>query len=355
MDDIDINDIRSIDKFKSQTFSGYKLSEVKLALAIQLKNENINASLFWCFELLCSGNIFIIWDIFIIFIGQYISISNPKLIIYISAKIKEFDNLHKNGYINNEMLLRNNIYCRELLSEIIYILTLSAKKPSLEKIKILKDTDFILENISSKFKAPNTKYIEHIFKDNDPLEIYAPLNELAYSLHNDNMNKNLWNSLYWKEWIIQYEKIAKDKNIKLIAHYRNIIGVNDIFKKDYIWILWDIILYDSKSSPLQYKVLYSLLELYSYKYKPGYKQKKKYILYTAIECIINFNNIKFKETIIKNKQILDDKSENIYRIFKLIKKNEKSPNTEYLFNDVINEKSQTEKTIEKLNKIQDLL
>ena len=274
MDDIDINDIRSIDKFKSQTFSGYKLSEVKLALAIQLKNENINASLFWCFELLCSGNIFIIWDIFIIFIGQYISISNPKLIIYISAKIKEFDNLHKNGYINNEMLLRNNIKCRELLSEIIYILTLSAKKPSLEKIKILKDTDFILENISSKFKAPNTIYIENIFKDDDPLEIYAPLNELAYSLHNDNMNKNLWNSLYWIELILQYEKIAKDKNIKLIAHYRNIIGVNDIFKKDYIWILWDIILYDSKTRPLQHKVLYSLLELYSYKYKPGYKQKK---------------------------------------------------------------------------------
>ena len=93
MDDIDINDIRTLNKFKSQTFSGYKLSEVKIAFITQLKNENINASLFWCFELLCSGNIFAIWDIFITFIGQYTSISNPKLIIYISAKIKEFDNL----------------------------------------------------------------------------------------------------------------------------------------------------------------------------------------------------------------------------------------------------------------------
>lgn len=355
MDDIDINDIRSLDKFKSQTFSGYKLSEVKIAFITQLKNENINASLFWCFELLCSGNIFVIWDIFIIFIGQYTSIANPKLIVYISLKAKEFDNLYKNGYINNELLLRNNKICRELFAEIIYILTLSTKKPSLEKIKIIKNTDFILENISSKFKAPNTKYIQDIFKEDDPLEIYIPLNELAYSLNIENLERNLWNSLYWIEWILQYEKIAKDKNIKLLAQYRNIIGVHENFKKDYIWILWDIILYNAKNNTLQYKALYSLLELYTYKYKPGFKQKRKCILYTAIEFIINVNNINFKEPIIKDKQLLNNKNEAIYRIFKNIKSNEQSPNTDYLFNNITNEKSQAEKTIEKLNKIQDLL
>ena len=45
----------------------------------------------------------------------------------------------------------------------------------------------------------------------------------------------------------------------------------------------------------------------------------------------------------------------IYRTFKNIKSNEQSPNTDYLFNNITNEKSQAEKTIEKLNKIQDLL
>ena len=71
MDDIDINDIRSLDKFKSQTFSGYKLSEVKYIYR-QLKMK-ILMPLFWCFELPCSGNIFVTWDIFIIFMGQYVT------------------------------------------------------------------------------------------------------------------------------------------------------------------------------------------------------------------------------------------------------------------------------------------
>ena len=354
MNDTNINDIRDINKFRGQTFSGYKSSEVKLAFIKQLKNENINGSLFWCFELLSSGNINSIWEIIILFLGGYISISNPKLIIYCSLKIKEFNNLHKNGYINNELLLRNNDSCRKLLAEIIFILSASPKKPCLEKIKIIKDTDFILENISSKLKAPETKYIDDIFKDDDPLEIYIPMNEFSYSLNNENKNKNLWESLYWLEWILQYEKIAKDKNIKLLSHYRNISGINENFKKDYVWILWDIILYNSKKEHLQYKTLYSLLELFAYNYKPGYKQKKKSILYTAIEFIINFDNIKFKEPIIKNKELLMDKTDKINKIIKIIKTNEISPKTDYLFQN-IEGKSEAEKTIEKLNKLQDLL
>ena len=93
--------------------------------------------------------------------------------------MKEFNNLYKNGYINNELLLRNNNTCRNLLAEVIYILASSPKKPCLEKLKIIKDTDFILENISSKLKAPETKYIDDIFKEDDPLEIYIPLNEFS--------------------------------------------------------------------------------------------------------------------------------------------------------------------------------
>lgn len=354
MNDVDINDIRTIDKFKGQTFSGYKSSEVKVAFMKELKNENINRSLFWCFELLCSGNINSIWDIFSIFIAGYISISNPKLIIYSSLKMNDFNNIYKNGYIKNELLLRNNDSCRKLLAEIIYILTTSPKKPCLEKIKIIKDTDFILENISSKLKAPETKYIDDIFKQDDPLELYIPLNEFSYSLNNENKNRNLWESLYWLEWIMQYEKIAKDKNIKLLSKYRNIIGINENFKKDYIWILWDILLYNSKNERLQYKTLYALLELFSYNYKPGCKQKKKCILYTAIEFIINFDNIKFKEPIIKDKELLTNKDDKINKIIKIIKNNEISPKTDYLFNN-IEGKSEAEKTIEKLNKLQDLL
>lgn len=355
MDDLDINDIRVIKDFKGQTFSNYKLSDVKKIFIKQLKNENINASLFWCFELICSGHISELWDCIILYIGGYIGIANPKLIIYISLKNKEFVNVYKHGYINNELLLRNNEACRSIFTEIIYILALSSKKPCIEKIKIIKDTEFILDNISNKLKATNSEYIKDIFLSDDPLELFIPLNELAYSIDKNNNFKNLWDALYWIEWILQYEKIAKDKKIILTCQYRNIININEIYKKDFIWIIWDIILKCAIKEHLQYKALYSLLELFSYNYKPNSKQKRKYLIYTAIEFIIDFNNVRFKESIIKNKELLLNKQSTINKIIVLIKKNEESPKTEYLFNNTIVEKSQTEKTIDKLNKLQDLL
>ena len=49
MNDTNINDIRDINKFRGQTFSGYKSSEVKLAFIKQLKNENLHFDfgIFW--------------------------------------------------------------------------------------------------------------------------------------------------------------------------------------------------------------------------------------------------------------------------------------------------------------------
>lgn len=353
MNNTDINDIRNSKDFRGKTFSGYKLLDVKNALINKLKKENIDGGLYWCYELLCSGHINELWETIIIFIASNISILNPKIIIYSSVKCKEFDILHKNGYINYELTLRNNMSCRKLLCELIIILALSLKKPSIEKTTLLAKEDFYLENISLKLKAPSTDYIDAIFKSNDPLELYIPLNELAFCLDKSNNDKNIMHAMYWIEWIIQYEKIAKDKNIKLIAAYRNITNINELHKKDYIWIVWDIIKQNTINE-MQKRVINSLYELFIFKYKPSYRQKKKCVIYSAIEFIIDYKNIKLNELIINNKEILVNSELYIDNTIKLIKENEISPQMDYLFNNV-EVKSEREKTIEKLNKLQDLL
>ena len=59
--------------------------------------------------------------------------------------------------------------------------------------------------------------------------------------------------------------------------------------------------------------------------------------------------------IIQNKAVIDKVIGQIHIIYKQIKKHEESPKTDYLFNDEMKEKSNLEKTVEKLDKIKELM
>jgi hypothetical protein len=80
------------------------------------------------------------------------------------------------------------------------------------------------------------------------------------------------------------------------------------------------------------------------RYTSGCKKKRKYLIYFAISLITE--KINDSIPIIKDKNIVDNINKKINFIYKEIKKNEKAPATDYLFNGL--EKSNTEKTIEKL-------
>mgnify|MGYP007000225675 len=87
-----------------------------------MNNQNIENSLFWCVELLCSGRLKDIWDAFLLTLGKHIRCGNPKLATYISLRFQKFKEILMNGYIDNELEVRNSPDMRTLLAEIVLVL-----------------------------------------------------------------------------------------------------------------------------------------------------------------------------------------------------------------------------------------
>ena len=342
MNPSEINDKRDIKIFKNITFSKFQKSKAKEELINSLFNSKLENSCYWSAEFICSGHLLDLWDIIILYYCKYIHIGNVKLAIYLNMRYKNFIDILNNGYSDNLLLLRNNDKIRKLFSEIICILALSTKKNIYKDIKIDKNTQYDLSNLSDKFIAPSVNYIKKIYMENDPKELFIPINELIYNLE----IKNILEMCYWYEWIINYESILKKKKIKCIAEGRSYAPKGNY--NDIIWIIWDIIFYynNLKNDEILKKIIDSLFNLFCIKYNSSFKRKRKYIIYFCFNILIenvNYNipiiNSNFNETISKY-------SENINLIYKQIKKNEESPKTDYLFNNL---KTNIEKTMEKID------
>ena len=235
----EINDIRLPKEFNGITFSNFKKSEVRKELLNSINNNKIENACHWSAELICAGHFGDLWEIIIYNIGKNIHLANPKIPIYVDMRFQNFKEIVKNGYIGNELAMRNNDKIRSIFCELITILCLSNKKPAFECVKIAKE-EFNLLNLTNKFKAPNTSYALKVFDKNDPKEIYIPLNELIYNL--TKKDSNLLECCYWIEWIVEFDNICRKKKETLNASRRTFAAVDPKFQLNVIWIIWDVFL-----------------------------------------------------------------------------------------------------------------
>lgn len=345
MNDCEINDIRGPNEFKGITFSNFKKIEAKKVLLNSLKEGKIEAALNWSAEYICCGAFIDLWDILLNFLGKHIHLGNPKLPIYINLRFNNFKEIIQNGYIGFEINMRNNNKIRKLFAEIISIICLSSKKHAIESININKAVDFDMTNISSKFKAPDVSFGNNIFKKDDPKELFVGINELMFHLSKQSLNS--LEACYWMEWILDFETLCKKKKQNCICERRSFVNVEEKFQKSCIWMIWDCFFYTQKNRhkcEIIEKILKSLFDLFCIKYTSGVNKKRKYLLYFAISLLTE----KFNKNIniIANKESINNIVSKIDLTYKLIKKNEISPQTDYLFNGL--KKNSQEKTIEKL-------
>jgi hypothetical protein len=200
-----------------------------------------------------------------------------------------------------------------------------------------------MTTMTEQFKAPSIQYGETCFKKEDPKELFIPINELAFNLSME--SKNCIDACYWIEWIIEFEIIQKSKKEKCKCERRTFTNIDPKFQMDLIWIVWDIFLQESlKRSNLIQKIINSSLQLFTLRYTSGCHKKRKMILYFVVGILTD--NITTEDEMIKDKNKVAFITSKINSIYKQIKKNEHSPGTDYLYNNV--KASNLEKTIAKL-------
>ena len=348
----EINDKRVIGDFKKITFSKFEKNKAKRELISCLASGKIEAACYWSAEFICSGHFSDLWETIIEFVSRYIHLGNPKLPIYIAMRFENFKTIVCNGYLDNDLRLRNNPKIRTIFAEIISVLCLSRKKHIFMPIKIKKMEEFDMTHLASKLKAPSLEYCKEIFQDDDPNEFFIPINELSY--HISSQSKNVVNACYWMEWILEYEKICRNKNEKCICARRTFKSVNDKYQLEPIWMIWDILIKQCnlRNNPIMNKILDALITIFCIKYTPGVKRKRRFLIYFAIALLTETVDLNFE--IVSNHDNVSKTVNNINIIYKEIKKNEISPKTDYLFNGTPSI-SNLDKTIARLEKMDSLM
>ena len=285
-----------------------------------------------------------IWETIFLLVGKNIHLANPKLPSYIETRYQNFRDIVGGGYVGNELSMRNNPKIRRLFCEIVCVLCFSNKKHRFESVDIDIDEVFDISKLSNKLKAPNMTYAQHIFLAGDPKEIFITVNEFAYSVHES--VKDSLKACYWVEWLIEFDNRCRQKKEPCKCERRTFACVEGKYQMDAIWIFWEIMIKKANDkSHVHSRIMSSLFSLFCVRYSSPVTKKRRYLIYFAINLLTE--KINFDINMITRKDEIERIVDKIDTIYKQIKKNEESPNTDYLFANT--KQANLEKTIKKMD------
>jgi hypothetical protein len=325
----EINDVRTSGEFKGVTFSKYKKTEVRNQMFENIEKGKIEPACYWCAELVCAGHYMDIWETVLYYAGKHIHLGNPKIVIYLQNRFSIFKNIFAQGHFFDELQLRNHPTIRKLFAEVICTITLSNKKNSFEAIKIDRVEEFDMTQMTERLKAPNTSFVETVLKKDDPKELFIPVNEFIYNISPD--RKNMLTACYWIEWLVEFDNICKKRREPIYCERRPFVNVENKFSRDIIWMIWEALLDygQATKNPFIDKIMRGLLDIFSIRYTTAACKKRRYLLYFAVALLTE--PVPTNIELVNKKDVIDNVLGKIDQIYKQIKKNEESPNTDYLF------------------------
>jgi hypothetical protein len=335
MSTTDINDIRTPAQFKGVSFSKYKKTEVKKQFVENMMKGKIEPACNWCAELICAGHFEDVWESIFYFVGKHIHVGNPKIIVYLDNRYNVFRNIFNQGHFSSELQLRNNPTIRSLFAEVITMITMSVKRTSVEPVRINRSEEFDMTQMTERLKAPNVNFASQVVHPEDPKELFIAINEFAFNIGGE--RPNMLQACYWLEWVIEFDIICRRRKEPCLCKRRK-LDVENKYQRDIIWIVWDALVYYSEQlkpkNPFIEKTMGSIKRLFCSRYTTGASKRRKYLLYFAIELLTESVPMDVEMMSPECKQVIQNVTTKIDLVYKQIKKNEDSPNTDYLFSNI---------------------
>lgn len=270
-----INDNRDKSEFKNITFSGFKKSDVIEKLYHAIISNDLKQMNYWYVELHISGSINDLWKIIILVASKNINIDNPYLFTYLYQKYKIY-------FEKYDFSLRNDNEIRNILNEIMNVLINSKKNNKFITLPKISDIDFKKDYLHNKITY-------NYQNDYDDEELNIGIGQILWNIDND--IKKIDDLIYWYQWIEKLEQLKKKKKYDFIVKKRNVKNIDEKYKSDWTWIIWEIIFVKLNKVSLYNKniknEIISIYYFYKLDYKSSDKKIKKYLLFCAFLFLKN--------------------------------------------------------------------
>jgi hypothetical protein len=299
-----INDHRKLEEFRKKTFSGYAKKDVFDVLFKSLDENKFEEACQWCCEVVISGYLEELWERLVNYISKYIGIHNPLLPYVLFLRMVKFLKIKKmEAFEKNFILMRNNQEVRNLFCEIICIIIMSTKTRKPLNLPRILNYEFSPEGFQKRLIATSLDAADKFVMKDDPSELRIIINEFAFNI--DELRYNMNNLLYWLSWAFEWEKINNKKNVEFTCCVREISGIENKFKRDFIWIFWEVILVETnkRNNDNLTKQVRSLYEFFKMKYSPSKKKKRLYLIIHCLELLSN--TITINQEFIKKNPIIE--------------------------------------------------
>jgi len=290
---MNIADGRTVADFQKFTFSGHLRAHVSKVLDENIKLGHADYSCYWTLELICSGLVHSLWNTLFESSARHINRAAPNVFLYLVQAYEKFAPYEGQYSILAMTDMRNNLQIRTMVCEAAATVALT-RKNKLPHLPVIKpEHDFQHATVQENLKSPSASYARHIVREDDPIDLYVPLNELSYCLRPE--ARDFTRALYWISWILKFGSVFKNTHKRnLDCSYRPNPYIDQTHGRNVIWLIWDIVRDNARSSPqagVLAPYLDALYKLHCLRWSPTVAKSRGVFLISACLFICESNTL----------------------------------------------------------------